>query len=130
MFYRPEDGHGLPHNPFNAIVTPRPIGWISTRGPLGRQPCPLFVLQRGGLLPAAGDVRLDRGQGQPVQRARDRGLRGEHRGRAMLEAMSETSAALPPGTDEFTHAGVAQGRMQHHRLPRAWPVRPPRWNAG
>ena len=32
MFYRPQDGHGLPHNPFNAIVTPRPIGWISTRG--------------------------------------------------------------------------------------------------
>ena len=32
MFYRPEDGHGLKHNPFNAIVTPRPIGWISTRG--------------------------------------------------------------------------------------------------
>ena len=32
MFYRPADGHGLPHNPFNAIVTPRPIGWISTRG--------------------------------------------------------------------------------------------------
>lgn len=31
MFYRPEDGHGLPHNPFNAIITPRPIGWISTR---------------------------------------------------------------------------------------------------
>ncbi|MEP5760414.1 MAG: flavin reductase family protein [Litoreibacter sp.] len=31
MFYRPEDGHDLPHNPFNAVVTPRPIGWISTR---------------------------------------------------------------------------------------------------
>ena len=31
MFYRPEDGHGLPHNPFNAIFTPRPIGWISSR---------------------------------------------------------------------------------------------------
>jgi flavin reductase (DIM6/NTAB) family NADH-FMN oxidoreductase RutF len=36
MFYRPKDGHGLPHNPFNAIVTPRPIGWISTRGKSGR----------------------------------------------------------------------------------------------
>ncbi|MGB5557924.1 MAG: flavin reductase family protein [Paracoccaceae bacterium] len=36
MFYRPVDGHGLPHNPFNAIVTPRPIGWISTRGDDGR----------------------------------------------------------------------------------------------
>ena len=35
MFYRPENGHGLPHNPFNAIVTPRPIGWISTRGAAG-----------------------------------------------------------------------------------------------
>lgn len=32
MFYRPKDGHGLPHSPFNAIVTPRPIGWISSRG--------------------------------------------------------------------------------------------------
>ena len=35
MFYRPADGHGLPHNPFNAIVSPRPIGWIGTRGPDG-----------------------------------------------------------------------------------------------
>ncbi len=31
MFYRPADNdHGLPHNPFKAIVSPRPIGWIST----------------------------------------------------------------------------------------------------
>ncbi|SFR58046.1 flavin reductase family protein [Litoreibacter janthinus] len=37
MFYRPEDGHDLPHNPFNAIVTPRPIGWISTRGTDGSE---------------------------------------------------------------------------------------------
>ena len=35
MFYRPSDGHGLAHNPFNAIVTPRPIGWISSRGNSG-----------------------------------------------------------------------------------------------
>ena len=31
MFYEPSNGHDLPHNPFNAIVSPRPIGWISTR---------------------------------------------------------------------------------------------------
>ncbi|MEO9296842.1 flavin reductase family protein [Devosia alba] len=30
MFYRPEAGHGLPHDPFRAIVSPRPIGWISS----------------------------------------------------------------------------------------------------
>ncbi|WP_448663096.1 flavin reductase family protein [Sphingomonas sp. CJ20] len=29
-FYEPADGHGLPHDPLNAIVAPRPIGWIST----------------------------------------------------------------------------------------------------
>jgi flavin reductase (DIM6/NTAB) family NADH-FMN oxidoreductase RutF len=29
-FYEPAKGHGLPHDPFNAIVGPRPIGWIST----------------------------------------------------------------------------------------------------
>src|SRR5471032_1870641 len=29
-FYEPSQGHGLPHNPFNAIVGPRPIGWISS----------------------------------------------------------------------------------------------------
>ena len=30
MFYNPEIGHKLPHDPFKAIVSPRPIGWIST----------------------------------------------------------------------------------------------------
>ena len=30
-FYEPRLGHGLPHDPFNAIVGPRPIGWISSR---------------------------------------------------------------------------------------------------
>ncbi|MBN7778283.1 flavin reductase family protein [Nitratireductor aquimarinus] len=30
MFFEPSKGHGLPHDPFKAIVSPRPIGWIST----------------------------------------------------------------------------------------------------
>jgi len=30
-FYEPRNGHGLKHDPFNAIVAPRPIGWISSR---------------------------------------------------------------------------------------------------
>jgi flavin reductase (DIM6/NTAB) family NADH-FMN oxidoreductase RutF len=33
--YEPAKGHGLPHDPFNAIVGPRPIGWVSTRGRSG-----------------------------------------------------------------------------------------------
>lgn len=35
-FYEPAKGHGLPHDPFNAIVGPRPIGWIATHDGAGR----------------------------------------------------------------------------------------------
>ena len=35
-FYEPKSGHGLPHDPFKAIVAPRPIGWISTVDEHGR----------------------------------------------------------------------------------------------
>ena len=34
-FYEPAHGHGLPHDPFNAIVGPRPIGWISSQNAEG-----------------------------------------------------------------------------------------------
>lgn len=34
-FYEPSAGHGLPHDPFNALVAPRPIGWISSVGASG-----------------------------------------------------------------------------------------------
>ena len=37
MFYTPAAGdHGLPFDPFKAIVAPRPIGWISSRDGSGR----------------------------------------------------------------------------------------------
>lgn len=35
MFYLTKDGSGLPRDPFSAIVSPRPIAWISTRGANG-----------------------------------------------------------------------------------------------
>lgn len=36
MFYTTDENrHGLPHDPFKAIVSPRPIGWISTRSKAG-----------------------------------------------------------------------------------------------
>jgi flavin reductase (DIM6/NTAB) family NADH-FMN oxidoreductase RutF len=34
-YYEPKNGHGLRHDPFNAIIAPRPIGWISSRGANG-----------------------------------------------------------------------------------------------
>jgi flavin reductase (DIM6/NTAB) family NADH-FMN oxidoreductase RutF len=34
-YYEPKNGHGLKHDPFNAIIAPRPIGWISSRDAKG-----------------------------------------------------------------------------------------------
>lgn len=35
-YYEPALGHGLPHDPFGAIIGPRPIGWISSQDSAGR----------------------------------------------------------------------------------------------
>ena len=35
MFYEPKKGYPLLHNPFNALVFPRPIGWISSLSKTG-----------------------------------------------------------------------------------------------
>ncbi len=46
MFYDTrKNDHGLPHNPFKAIVAPRPIGWITTmsaRGEINLAPYSFF----------------------------------------------------------------------------------------
>jgi hypothetical protein len=34
-YYRVADGTGLPHDPLNAIIGPRPIGWISSLSAAG-----------------------------------------------------------------------------------------------
>lgn len=34
-FYEPRQGHGLRHDPFNAIVGLRPIGWIASQSASG-----------------------------------------------------------------------------------------------
>ncbi|MBK0432777.1 flavin reductase family protein, partial [Klebsiella pneumoniae] len=36
-FYQPAEGHGLPHDPLNAIVGPRPIGWIASLDSAGQR---------------------------------------------------------------------------------------------
>src|ERR1043165_461814 len=36
-FYEPSKGHGLRHDPLNAIIAPRPIGWVSTVDAEGRR---------------------------------------------------------------------------------------------
>lgn len=35
--YAPADGHRLAHDPFNAIIAPRPIGWIASMSAEGKR---------------------------------------------------------------------------------------------
>jgi flavin reductase (DIM6/NTAB) family NADH-FMN oxidoreductase RutF len=116
MFYRPAEGHGLPHNPFNAIVTPRPIGWISTRGTDGRNNlAPYSFFNAVAYVPpqvmfASTSAKEDRGDTKDsVGNIRETGVFCvnivEY---AMRDVMNASSATLPREVDEFQHANVAQ----------------------
>lgn len=114
MFYRPADGHGLPHNPFNAIVTPRPIGWISTRGADGSDNlAPYSFFNAIAYTPpqvmfASTGAKPDRdGTKDSVANIRDTGVFCVNIvSHALLDAMNASSGPWPRDTDEFTLAGL------------------------
>ncbi|MAQ84319.1 MAG: flavin reductase [Maritimibacter sp.] len=125
MFYRPEDGHGLPHNPFNAIITPRPIGWISTRGAAGDNLAPYSFFNAVAYVPpqvmfASTSAKSDRGDTKDsVAQIRETGVFCvnivEY---AMRDAMNVTSAGLPAGEDEFAAAGLEKVQCETIDCPR------------
>ncbi|MFC0278442.1 flavin reductase family protein [Falsigemmobacter intermedius] len=107
MFYRPEDGAPLPHNPFTALVAPRPIAWISTRNAEGRPnlaPYSFFNAISGK---------------PPVLGFSSEGLKDTSRniiatkeftinmaGREHAQMLNLSSATLPPEVNEFEFADV------------------------
>lgn len=114
MFYRPEDGHGLPHNPFNAIVTPRPIGWISSRDSAGRDNLsPYSFFNAVAYVPpqvmfASTGAKEDQdGTKDSVANIRETGVFCvnvvEH---AAKDVMNVSSVMLPHEVDEFAYAGI------------------------
>ena len=117
MFYRPQDGHGLPHSPFAAICAPRPIGWISTRGPGGDNLAPYSFFNAVAYAPPqvmfAGDLK------DSIRNVQDSGVFAVNLVEAaMMAAMNASSAALPRGVDEFVHAGVAKADCSTIDCPR------------
>jgi flavin reductase (DIM6/NTAB) family NADH-FMN oxidoreductase RutF len=121
IFYEPHlrDRAVLPHDPFKALVAPRPIGWVSTMGTDGSvnlapysffnavsDTPPMIAFSSAGRkdsMTFAGE--LD----EFVWNLPTWELR---------EAMNESSAPLPRGENEFERAGLT---MAPSRL-----VRPPR----
>lgn len=119
MFYEPANGHGLPHDPFKAIVAPRPIGWISTIGADDRinlAPYSFFnALSSNPHLVAFSS-----------QGAKDSATNAQATGefvvnlasRDLAEQVNATSVDAPRGVSEFDHAGLSPAPSRLVRPPR------------
>ena len=116
MFYRPEDGHGLPHNPFKAIVTPRPIAWVSTRDAAGvanLAPYSFFNAIADNppqiMFASTGTKPDQEGTKDTVTNIRDTGVFCLNIVSAALQdAMNSSSGGYDRGVDEFDKAGLAK----------------------
>ena len=126
MFYRPEEGHGLPHNPFNALIVPRPIGWISTRDTQGLDnlaPYSFF----NGVAYSPPQVMFSTTSGKP-----DRGDKKDSASIieetgvfcvntvsfALKDQMNISSEGFPAGVDEFEKAGLKKAECETINCPR------------
>lgn len=125
MFYRPENGHGLPHNPFNAIIAPRPIGWISTRGADGDNLAPYSFFNAVAYVPpqvmfASTTAKADRpDMKDSLAHIVESGVFCVNiASAAMKQQMSDSSATLPAGISEFEAAGIASAECDTINCPR------------
>ncbi|PCI03388.1 MAG: flavin reductase [Hyphomicrobiales bacterium] len=108
MFYVTKDNnHGLSHNPFKAIVAPRPIGWIST---LSKEGVPnLAPYSFFNAIGANPDLIMFSSGGwkDSATNARDTGeFVYNYVGQDLVKVMNETSVDAPHNTSEFEVAGI------------------------
>ncbi|WP_422370174.1 flavin reductase family protein [Hoeflea sp.] len=115
MFYETAGNvHGLAHDPFKAIVSPRPIGWIGSKGRDGSvnlAPYSYFnaISDHPKMVMFASSGRKD-----SVRNVEETGVFTTSMvGRELAEKMNLTSAPVPYGESEFKLAGLSmmQGRL-------------------
>jgi flavin reductase (DIM6/NTAB) family NADH-FMN oxidoreductase RutF len=118
-FYEPRNGHGLPHDPFNAIVGPRPIGWISTRsneGVLNLAPYSFFTAFNY-IPPIVGFSSI--GPKDSLHNIQANGMFVWNLvTRPLAEAMNQTCAAVGPEVNEFELAGLTTAPSRVVDVPR------------
>ena len=117
--YEPRQGHGLPHDPFNAIVGPRPIGWISTQSAAGTTNlAPYSFFNAFNYVPPIvgfasigykDTVRNVQATGEFVWNLATRDL---------AEVMNQSCAAVPPEVSEFDLTGLTPLPSTRVRPPR------------
>lgn len=118
-FYQPRAGHGLPHDPFNAIVGPRPIGWIGTRGADGIANLAPYSFFNGFNYtpPIVGFASV--GWKDSVRNIEATGeFSWNLATRELAEAMNASSAAVAPEVDEFALAGLQAAASRLIAAPR------------
>ncbi|MEF2073623.1 flavin reductase family protein [Consotaella aegiceratis] len=120
MFYETADNrHGLPHDPFKALVAPRPIGWISTRstaGAVNLAPYSYFnaVSDRPKLVMVSSAGMKD-----TVSFAIESGEFVANLATSDLaEAMNRSSAPAARGESEFIVAGLTEAPCKLVAAPR------------
>jgi flavin reductase (DIM6/NTAB) family NADH-FMN oxidoreductase RutF len=105
--YEPAAGHGLPHDPFNAIVGPRPIGWIGSHDGQGhRNLAPYSFFNAFNYTPPiVGFASIGHKDSlRNIERTRE--FTWNLVTRPLAEAMNQSSAAVGPEVDEFELAGL------------------------
>jgi flavin reductase (DIM6/NTAB) family NADH-FMN oxidoreductase RutF len=111
-FYEPRDGHRLPHDPLNAIVAPRPIGWIgSVSGEGARNLAPYSFFNLLNYRPPLLGFSSTGWKHSVANIAETGCFTWNLATRALAEAMNATSTAAE--VDEFAQAGleVAPARL-------------------
>jgi flavin reductase (DIM6/NTAB) family NADH-FMN oxidoreductase RutF len=118
-YYQPAHGHGLPHDPFNAIVGPRPIGWISSQdaeGSLNLAPYSFFNAFNY-TPPIVGFSSI--GRKDTVRNIEQTGEFGWNLAtRTIAEAMNASSAPVAADVDEFKLAGLTPVASRVIAVPR------------
>ena len=118
-FYEPRSGHRLPHDPFNAIVGPRPIGWISSRSPAGSlNLAPYSFFNAFNYTPPiVGFASV--GYKDTLRNIEQTGeFAWNLATRPLAEAMNQTCAAVPPEVSEFELAGLTPAPSRMISVPR------------
>ena len=118
-FYEPAQGHGLPHDPFNAMVGPRPIGWISSHDGQGRlNLAPYSFFNAFNYTPPiVGFASI--GAKDTLHNIQATGEFGWNLAtRPLAEQMNASCAAVPPEVDEFVLAGLTPVASRRISVPR------------
>lgn len=118
-FYQPSQGHGLPHDPLNAIIGPRPIGWIASLDAAGqRNLAPYSFFNCFNYRPPIIGFASSGWKDSVQNIVETKEFVWNLATRPLAEAMNETSASLPRHEDEFTRAGLTAAASRIVAAPR------------